>query len=59
MAIHDAAMSFGIMLYPGTGCADGLLGDQVLIAPPYTITKDEVDVIVDGTLKAIQTVLGE
>jgi adenosylmethionine-8-amino-7-oxononanoate aminotransferase len=60
MAIHEAALSRepGIMLYPGTGCVDGKSGDQVLIAPPYRVTREEVDIIVHATSRAIELVLG-
>ena len=54
-AIHEAALAAepGIMLYPGQGCADGWSGDHFLISPPYTITKSEIDIIVEQTAKAI------
>jgi adenosylmethionine-8-amino-7-oxononanoate aminotransferase len=45
------------MLYPGQGCVDGWSGDQLLIAPPYSITEAEIDTIVDGARKAIEEAL--
>lgn len=35
-------------MYPGTGsAADGLAGDHLIIAPPFTITEKEVRWLVD------------
>ena len=44
---------YGIALYPGNGTVDGLLGDHVIIAPAYNVTKAEVEVIVRTTRKLI------
>jgi adenosylmethionine-8-amino-7-oxononanoate aminotransferase len=47
----------GLAVYPGTGTADGLVGDHVLITPPMTIRKDQVDDllgILDAALAATQ-----
>jgi adenosylmethionine-8-amino-7-oxononanoate aminotransferase len=33
-------------VYPGTGTADGVCGDHIIIAPSYIITHEEVDLIV-------------
>lgn len=38
----------GIVVYPGTGGADGENGDHFLLAPPLILTKDQADEIVDG-----------
>lgn len=43
---------------PGNGCVDGLNGDHVVIAPPYNVTRDEVDIIVDRTTHVVKAVLG-
>ena len=49
----------GVLLYPGMkGVADdGVSGDFILICPPYTITVQEVDTIVDVLALSIDTVL--
>jgi adenosylmethionine-8-amino-7-oxononanoate aminotransferase len=39
----DAGLQRGIVLWPNTGHADGQNGDLVLIAPPLTITTDEIE----------------
>lgn len=58
MAIHEEGLRQdpGIMLYPGIGTADGWKGDHVMVSPPYTITEEELDMIVDAAYKAIETV---
>ncbi|NIM90575.1 MAG: aminotransferase class III-fold pyridoxal phosphate-dependent enzyme [Candidatus Aminicenantes bacterium] len=37
------AMKRGLILWPNTGQADGINGDLILIAPPFTITQAEVE----------------
>lgn len=32
--------------YTGTGSADGILGDHIIIAPAYNVTKKDIDHIV-------------
>ena len=36
----------GVIVYPGNGNADGENGDQFLIAPPLTLSKDQADELV-------------
>jgi adenosylmethionine-8-amino-7-oxononanoate aminotransferase len=33
------------MTYPTQGCADGERGDHILIAPPFTITTEMIQMI--------------
>ena len=40
-------MKHGVIVYPGTGNADGENGDQFLLAPPLIITRDQADELVD------------
>ncbi|KZF23982.1 aminotransferase [Xylona heveae TC161] len=44
MAVHDRGLStkWNISLFPGTGTADGYKGDHILLAPPYTLTDEEM-----------------
>lgn len=44
------------MFYPGTGSADGKEGDHVIVAPPYTVTAEDVESIVLGLKNAVMTV---
>ncbi|KAK8011270.1 PLP-dependent transferase [Apiospora arundinis] len=38
---------YKIAIYPGTGTADGVNGDHVILSPPYNITAAEVEKIVN------------
>jgi adenosylmethionine-8-amino-7-oxononanoate aminotransferase len=42
----DAGLRHGVVLWPNTGHADGRNGDLVLIAPPLTITEEEIEQLV-------------
>lgn len=39
-------MKHGVIVYPGTGNADGENGDQFLLAPPLIITKEQADELI-------------
>jgi adenosylmethionine-8-amino-7-oxononanoate aminotransferase len=45
--LKEAAMARGLMTYPASGCADGIVGDHVLLAPPYIVSAAEVELMVD------------
>jgi adenosylmethionine-8-amino-7-oxononanoate aminotransferase len=42
----EAGLRQGVVLWPNTGHADGRNGDLVLIAPPLTITQEEIEQLV-------------
>jgi adenosylmethionine-8-amino-7-oxononanoate aminotransferase len=44
--VCDLAFERGVILYPGSGSADGLAGDHLMVAPPFRITETEIDQIV-------------
>lgn len=47
---------FCITFYPGQGTADGWVGDHIIIAPAYNVTKEDVELITDklaGVLDAV------
>ena len=50
--LYWAARARGLMLYPGAG-ADGVAGDQLLVSPPLTVTREDVDEIVDRLALAL------
>ena len=56
--IKKAAMARGLMSYPMGGTIDGVRGDHILLAPPYIISAEEVDLIVDRITGAFRDVLG-
>jgi len=41
--VVDAALPLGLVLYPCTGTVNGVAGDFILMAPPFIITKEQVD----------------
>jgi adenosylmethionine-8-amino-7-oxononanoate aminotransferase len=51
------AFARGLLIYPGGGTADGRSGDHILLAPPYNVTDDELDMIVDLTADTLDAVL--
>jgi hypothetical protein len=52
-AILAAARDRGVLLYSGTGNADGIDGDVLLLGPPYVVTDQELDTIAAVTAEAI------
>ncbi len=52
--VQAAAMAAGVICYPSQGCADGVSGDHVLLAPCFTSTPQEIDLIVDTIATAIE-----
>ena len=54
--IAAEALKLGVVLYQGSGGADGVRGDHVLIGPPLTITEAELDELVGTLDKAVGAV---
>ena len=52
-AIKQAAMEEGLIVYPGSGTADGSTGAHVLLAPPFIYTEANVDELVDKLGRAL------
>ncbi|KAF9887385.1 hypothetical protein FE257_010240 [Aspergillus nanangensis] len=50
---------YSISLYAASGTADGTRGDHVLLAPPYNVTREEIDLIVDNTKRVIDDVFAK
>jgi adenosylmethionine-8-amino-7-oxononanoate aminotransferase len=51
--VHDDLLEEGIMTYPIQGCVDGLRGDHILLAPPFTITSSMIQMLAVGLEKDI------
>ncbi len=51
-----AAFERGLITYPGSGGADGLRGDHLLVCPPFVITEDEIDLLVDVLADSVRAV---
>ena len=45
---------YGISIYPGSGSADGISGDHVLLAPAYNVTKADIELIVHLTERVVK-----
>ena len=52
-AIVRGARERGVLVYSGTGNADGVDGDLILLGPPFVITDDELVRLADGLAEAI------
>lgn len=48
--VRDEAFARGLLCYPSPGTTDGYSGDHVILAPPYIISRPEIDRMV-GLLK--------
>ena len=55
--IKKAAMDAGLLCYPMGGTIDGVRGDHVLIAPPFIISDDEIRILVERLVQAVDTAL--
>ena len=49
-----AARDNGLLLYSGTGLADGTDGDAILLGPPFVVTDAELVALADGLATAIE-----
>ncbi|KAH8815787.1 pyridoxal phosphate-dependent transferase [Xylogone sp. PMI_703] len=47
---------YNMTMYPGTGSADGVAGDHVILAPAYTVTREEIERIAQVTADVIRIV---
>ncbi|KAI9734035.1 MAG: hypothetical protein M1818_006973 [Claussenomyces sp. TS43310] len=55
LRVQQAAFELGVALYPGAGTFDGVSGDHVLVMPSYTVTDDELTLMVDVLKKAYES----
>jgi len=55
--IKGEAMARGLICYPGGGTVDGTRGDHVLLAPPFIISENEVEELVDKLGGAVDAAL--
>ena len=54
--VADVAFGRGLIVYPGSGCADGVSGDSVMLGPPLVITEVQVGEMVTLLRQAIEVV---
>lgn len=61
--VRKAIFDRDVAIYPGTGSVDGVRGDHMIIAPPFIVTKEELDHIVivcrDALLDVFATIKKE
>jgi len=55
MRICEMGLSedYAIAVYPGSGTADGILGDHIILAPPFNVTDREVGHIVERLTRLV------
>jgi adenosylmethionine-8-amino-7-oxononanoate aminotransferase len=56
--IRQAALQQNVLTYPTQGCVDGLRGDHILLAPPFTISDDECSQIAQSLEFALAQTFG-
>ena len=54
--VKTEAFARGLLVYPGAGTIDGSRGDHVLLAPPYTTSDLELDLIVERLGETLEAV---
>jgi adenosylmethionine-8-amino-7-oxononanoate aminotransferase len=61
LAMHsrakEQAFERGLLIYPSGGTADGRSGDHILLAPPYNVSDDELDMIVELLGETVEAIL--
>ena len=55
--VREAAMARGLLVYPMGGTIDGRRGDHVTLAPPFTVTEEELAMIVERLGDAVEAAL--
>jgi len=57
--VMSHARADGVLLYHGTGNADGTNGDTILLGPPFVITDDELVRVADVVALAVDRAVGD
>ena len=57
--IKSAAFEAGLICYPMGGTIDGKYGDHILLAPPYIVSEDELELLVERLAGAIDTAIAQ
>jgi hypothetical protein len=55
--LYRALFEQGVILYKSVGMA-GTDGDGLIVAPPFIITEEQIDLVVDKLRRAVDTILG-
>lgn len=56
MNINDLGLMepYSIVVYPGTGTVDGINGDHIILAPPYNVTSEDIEYVVQTVSRLIK-----
>jgi adenosylmethionine-8-amino-7-oxononanoate aminotransferase len=54
--VRQACFDENVLTYPTQGCVDGLRGDHILLAPPFTISPEESELIARAITSALAKV---
>jgi adenosylmethionine-8-amino-7-oxononanoate aminotransferase len=54
--VGKEALERGLIIYPGTGSVDGIMGDHILVAPPLTVGRSEIDEMVSLLEKSVDCI---
>jgi adenosylmethionine-8-amino-7-oxononanoate aminotransferase len=54
--LKSTALELGLICYPGSGSADGVSGDHLLLAPPFTLTDGELGELIEKTCMTVERV---
>jgi adenosylmethionine-8-amino-7-oxononanoate aminotransferase len=57
-SVAQSASTRGLLVYPVQGCADGIAGDHILVAPPAIITRDQIEWAVGQLQQTVQEASG-
>jgi adenosylmethionine-8-amino-7-oxononanoate aminotransferase len=58
-AVVREALRRGVLVYSGTGMADGVDGDMVLLGPPFVVTDEQLNRIVEVVGEAIDVAVAQ
>ncbi|KAF8746923.1 Domain Homologous E6-AP Carboxyl Terminus with, partial [Rhizoctonia solani] len=55
--LQDMTMDKGLIAIAMTGSVDGKRGDHLILAPPYNVTQEELELIVDRAVESVERLL--
>ncbi len=58
-SIKNRAFDNNLLLYPGSGTADGVRGDHILLAPPFIISDAQISELVDKLALSLDQALAD
>ena len=57
--IGDEAFRRGLVVYPNSGCVDGISGDHIMIGPAFIMEETHMDELCEKLRAAIEVVVGD